>query len=91
MQLTACAWKDVYICTIKADQQDGMSFCPHAPCATDGFNYCLREGSNPFWGSIHFDNIFGAWVVLFQCITQEAWVDIMYLVMVRRDRSLSTL
>lgn len=75
---------DPYICTITSDQQNGMAGCP-ASYQTFGlealpFTSCQRKGDNPHFGAIHFDNIFGAWVAIFQCITLEAWVDIMYYV-----------
>lgn len=75
---------DPYICTIPSLDQDGMHSC--APDTVlygsdaSTFTHCVAQGDNPDAGLIHFDNIFGAWVAIFQCITLEAWVDIMYLV-----------
>eukprot|EP00756_Hemistasia_phaeocysticola_P018451 Hpha_TRINITY_DN15595_c0_g2::TRINITY_DN15595_c0_g2_i1::g.108714::m.108714/K04842/SCN10A; voltage-gated sodium channel type X alpha len=33
---------------------------------------------NPNFGFVHFDNVGTAWLVVFQCITLEGWVDQMY-------------
>lgn len=74
------AYDEVHICTMTEDQQSGMNECPPDACGNSGFSRCAREGPNPSWGAIHFDHIFAAWVAIFQCITLEAWVDIMYLV-----------
>ncbi|EDO35498.1 predicted protein [Nematostella vectensis] len=41
---------------------------------------CREDGPNPFWGTISFDNIAIAWMVIFQVITLEGWSDVMYLV-----------
>ena len=30
------------------------------------YSQCRKEGDNPFWGAIGFDNIFIAWVAIFQ-------------------------
>ena len=30
------------------------------------YKVCKKEGDNPFWGAIGFDNIFIAWVAIFQ-------------------------
>lgn len=75
---------DPYVCTIPSLDQDGMQSC--APdivlygSGAQSYSTCLANGPNPWAGLVHFDNIFGAWVAIFQCITLEAWVDIMYLV-----------
>lgn len=44
------------------------------------YRKCKQEGDNPAWGAIGFDNIFIAWVAIFQVITLEGWADIMYFV-----------
>jgi len=70
---------DPYICTMEEDGQSGMLGCP--PDGSDSnFTVCKRDGPNPVYGAIHFDHIAAAWVVIFQCITLEGWVDIMYMV-----------
>ncbi|KAK2502308.1 hypothetical protein MC885_013208 [Smutsia gigantea] len=45
------------------------------------YNVCRAGGSNPHNGAINFDNIGYAWIAIFQVITLEGWVDIMYYVM----------
>uniref|UniRef100_A0A667ILF7 Calcium voltage-gated channel subunit alpha1 H n=1 Tax=Lynx canadensis TaxID=61383 RepID=A0A667ILF7_LYNCA len=45
------------------------------------YNVCRSGGSNPHNGAINFDNIGYAWIAIFQVITLEGWVDIMYYVM----------
>ena len=68
-----------YVCTLVNENQDGLMNCPPGDDFSQ-YSSCNRAGPNPFWGAIHFDNIAGAWIVIFQCITLEGWVDIMYLV-----------
>ncbi|XP_061561374.1 voltage-dependent T-type calcium channel subunit alpha-1G isoform X3 [Phycodurus eques] len=45
------------------------------------YNNCSAGLFNPFKGAINFDNICYAWIAIFQVITLEGWVDIMYFVM----------
>ncbi|XP_041819367.1 voltage-dependent T-type calcium channel subunit alpha-1G [Chelmon rostratus] len=45
------------------------------------YTNCSDGLFNPFKGAINFDNIFYAWIAIFQVITLEGWVDIMYFVM----------
>nr|XP_046232646.1 voltage-dependent T-type calcium channel subunit alpha-1G isoform X2 [Scatophagus argus] len=45
------------------------------------YTNCSDSMVNPFKGAINFDNIFYAWIAIFQVITLEGWVDIMYFVM----------
>ncbi|XP_062866886.1 voltage-dependent T-type calcium channel subunit alpha-1H [Trichomycterus rosablanca] len=45
------------------------------------YNNCRASGQNPHNGAINFDNIGYAWIAIFQVITLEGWVDIMYYVM----------
>ncbi|KAM4624316.1 voltage-dependent T-type calcium channel subunit alpha-1G [Polymixia lowei] len=45
------------------------------------YTNCSAGRFNPFKGAINFDNIFYAWIAIFQVITLEGWVDIMYFVM----------
>ncbi|CAF0833175.1 unnamed protein product [Rotaria sordida] len=42
------------------------------------YNLCAISNQNPFSGSISFDNIILAWLAIFQIITFEGWVNIMY-------------
>uniref|UniRef100_A0A3Q0SF70 Calcium voltage-gated channel subunit alpha1 Ib n=1 Tax=Amphilophus citrinellus TaxID=61819 RepID=A0A3Q0SF70_AMPCI len=45
------------------------------------YTRCHTGHSNPHKGAINFDNIAFAWIVIFQVITLEGWVEIMYYVM----------
>ncbi|KAM4583766.1 voltage-dependent T-type calcium channel subunit alpha-1I-like [Odontesthes bonariensis] len=45
------------------------------------YTRCHTGSSNPHKGAINFDNIAYAWIVIFQVITLEGWVEIMYYVM----------
>uniref|UniRef100_A0A3Q4MWH0 Voltage-dependent T-type calcium channel subunit alpha n=1 Tax=Neolamprologus brichardi TaxID=32507 RepID=A0A3Q4MWH0_NEOBR len=45
------------------------------------YTNCSAGLINPFKGAINFDNICYAWIAIFQVITLEGWVDIMYFVM----------
>uniref|UniRef100_A0AAX7TWL9 Ion transport domain-containing protein n=1 Tax=Astatotilapia calliptera TaxID=8154 RepID=A0AAX7TWL9_ASTCA len=45
------------------------------------YTRCHTGYSNPHKGAINFDNIAFAWIVIFQVITLEGWVEIMYYVM----------
>uniref|UniRef100_A0A8C0IDH0 Calcium voltage-gated channel subunit alpha1 H n=1 Tax=Bubo bubo TaxID=30461 RepID=A0A8C0IDH0_BUBBB len=45
------------------------------------YNVCMAGDVNPHNGAINFDNIGYAWIAIFQVITLEGWVDIMYYVM----------
>ncbi|XP_038136004.1 voltage-dependent T-type calcium channel subunit alpha-1G isoform X4 [Cyprinodon tularosa] len=45
------------------------------------YTNCSAGDINPFKNAINFDNIFYAWIAIFQVITLEGWVDIMYFVM----------
>uniref|UniRef100_A0AAR2JQD4 Ion transport domain-containing protein n=1 Tax=Pygocentrus nattereri TaxID=42514 RepID=A0AAR2JQD4_PYGNA len=65
----------------------------HAYFSTDGSNrnscvnwnqyysVCRPGELNPHKGAVNFDNIGYAWIAIFQVITLEGWVDIMYYVM----------
>ncbi|XP_062382277.1 voltage-dependent T-type calcium channel subunit alpha-1G [Sardina pilchardus] len=45
------------------------------------YTNCSAGKHNPFKDAINFDNIGYAWIAIFQVITLEGWVDIMYFVM----------
>ncbi|KAG7220600.1 hypothetical protein INR49_017956 [Caranx melampygus] len=45
------------------------------------YNVCRPGEINPHKGAVNFDNIGYAWIAIFQVITLEGWVDIMYYVM----------
>ncbi|XP_052759343.1 voltage-dependent T-type calcium channel subunit alpha-1G [Galleria mellonella] len=61
-------------------------FSNNAPTNTSCVNWnqyytnCTQRGSNPFQGTISFDNIGLAWVAIFLVISLEGWTDIMYYV-----------
>uniref|UniRef100_A0A8C2XT26 Voltage-dependent T-type calcium channel subunit alpha n=1 Tax=Cyclopterus lumpus TaxID=8103 RepID=A0A8C2XT26_CYCLU len=69
----------------------GLSAEPPANGSTAGAGLCVNWNqyytrchtgySNPHKGAINFDNIAYAWIVIFQVITLEGWVEIMYYVM----------
>ena len=42
---------------------------------------CRFYGTNPVDGTISFDNILSALMTIFQCVTLEGWVDVMYAAM----------
>ncbi|CAF0857877.1 unnamed protein product, partial [Rotaria sordida] len=42
------------------------------------YQFCNVSDKNPYSGAISFDNIGLAWVVIFQIISLESWVNIMY-------------
>lgn len=44
------------------------------------YSKCRPSDKNPFKGSISFDNIGFAWVAIFQIISLESWVTIMYFI-----------
>ncbi|XP_051558225.1 voltage-dependent T-type calcium channel subunit alpha-1H [Myxocyprinus asiaticus] len=56
---------------------------PHHGCVNWNmyYNNCKASEHNPHNGAINFDNIGYAWIAIFQVITLEGWVDIMYYVM----------
>ena len=49
-------------------------------CVNWNFYYsnCTASDKNPFKGAVSFDNIGFAWVAIFQIISLESWVTIMY-------------
>ncbi|EPQ10298.1 Voltage-dependent T-type calcium channel subunit alpha-1H [Myotis brandtii] len=64
-------------------QAEGMGSTSHNACINwnQYYNVCRSGDSNPHNGAINFDNIGYAWIAIFQVITLEGWVDIMYYVM----------
>ncbi|XP_045849330.1 voltage-dependent T-type calcium channel subunit alpha-1H isoform X1 [Meles meles] len=64
-------------------QREGAAGAAHNACINwnQYYNVCRSGGSNPHNGAINFDNIGYAWIAIFQVITLEGWVDIMYYVM----------
>eukprot|EP00803_Ostreobium_quekettii_P004183 evm.model.scf_87.8 EVM.evm.TU.scf_87.8 scf_87:120717-129538(-) len=54
--------------------------CPDAPTESYPNGLFCTEYGNPHYGITSFDSIFWAWLTIFQCISMEGWVDIMYMV-----------
>ena len=50
---------------------------------------CRLYGTNPVYGTVNFDTIGWAWMTLFQCITMEGWVDVMYMEMTTLNATVS--
>lgn len=72
---------DPYICSMGAsDAESGLAACLPSQGVPAQFSACRPDGPTPLSGAIHYDNILAAWVVLFQIITLEGWVDQMYYV-----------
>jgi len=70
---------DPYICGMGASEAvSGLAACLPSQGVPAAFSVCRPDGPRPLSGAIHYDNIFAAWVVLFQIITLEGWVDQMY-------------
>ncbi|CAF3190743.1 unnamed protein product, partial [Rotaria sp. Silwood2] len=42
------------------------------------YTFCNVSDTNPYSDSISFDNVGLAWIAIFQIISQESWVNIMY-------------
>ncbi|XP_060540015.1 voltage-dependent T-type calcium channel subunit alpha-1H isoform X1 [Pantherophis guttatus] len=74
-------------CTLTMDaynpQLDSLDLSSHNACINwnQYYNVCRTGDLNPHNGAINFDNIGYAWIAIFQVITLEGWVDIMYYVM----------
>uniref|UniRef100_A0A8C7WXM9 Calcium channel, voltage-dependent, T type, alpha 1H subunit a n=1 Tax=Oryzias sinensis TaxID=183150 RepID=A0A8C7WXM9_9TELE len=78
-------------CSLAASQQSSVligSFDSVAGASVNGcvnwnqyYNVCHAGEFNPHKGAVNFDNIGYASIAIFQVITLEGWVDIMYFVM----------
>uniref|UniRef100_A0A8C1Q3S2 Voltage-dependent T-type calcium channel subunit alpha n=1 Tax=Cyprinus carpio TaxID=7962 RepID=A0A8C1Q3S2_CYPCA len=72
-------------CVLTADNDTDLVFKDpsHHGCVNWNlyYNNCSASEHNPHNGAINFDNIGYAWIAIFQVITLEGWVDIMYYVM----------
>uniref|UniRef100_A0A8C6Y754 Calcium voltage-gated channel subunit alpha1 H n=1 Tax=Naja naja TaxID=35670 RepID=A0A8C6Y754_NAJNA len=74
-------------CTLTVDayypQLDSLDLGSRNGCINwnQYYNVCRTGDLNPHNGAINFDNIGYAWIAIFQVITLEGWVDIMYYVM----------
>ena len=70
--------------TFAIDGEDATVCAPPVagePTGCDAGSSCLYYGENPVHGTISFDSIGWAWITLFQCVTMEGWVDVMYMEM----------
>ncbi|ESO12678.1 hypothetical protein HELRODRAFT_148954, partial [Helobdella robusta] len=67
-------------CNETAVPNYNLTLLPNGFCVNwnQYYSSCKTGLSNPFKGSISFDNIGLAWVAIFQVISLEGWVDIMY-------------
>uniref|UniRef100_A0A671XB20 Calcium voltage-gated channel subunit alpha1 H n=1 Tax=Sparus aurata TaxID=8175 RepID=A0A671XB20_SPAAU len=67
----------------EANSEMGARADEPLPCVNwyQFYNECRAGEVNPHKGAINFDNIGYAWIAIFQVITLEGWVDIMYYVM----------
>uniref|UniRef100_A0AAY4EDL1 Voltage-dependent T-type calcium channel subunit alpha n=1 Tax=Denticeps clupeoides TaxID=299321 RepID=A0AAY4EDL1_9TELE len=78
-------------CCLEKEEDLGFSLEPIANGSANGRGLCVNWNQyytrchtgyrNPHKGAINFDNIGYAWIVIFQVITLEGWVEIMYYVM----------
>ena len=69
------------VCAREADLDNPWNNAPQNDSCVNWNQYysiCEPYGNNSFKGSISFDNIGMAWVAIFQVISLEGWVDIMY-------------
>ncbi|KAM8844060.1 voltage-dependent T-type calcium channel subunit alpha-1H [Spinachia spinachia] len=65
-------------CSLAPPLQAGAAGCVNW---NQYYNVCRAGELNPHKGAVNFDNIGYAWIAIFQVITLEGWVDIMYYVM----------
>ncbi|KAJ6655911.1 hypothetical protein lerEdw1_004495, partial [Lerista edwardsae] len=75
-------------CTLSVDFYNPQAYALGGPGSHNAcinwnqyYNICRPGDLNPHNGAINFDNIGYAWIAIFQVITLEGWVDIMYYVM----------
>ncbi|XP_051742630.1 voltage-dependent T-type calcium channel subunit alpha-1H isoform X3 [Ctenopharyngodon idella] len=79
--------KDGVECTLNASPPghaySGLDGTSNSSCVNwnQYYNVCKAGELNPHKGAVNFDNIGYAWIAIFQVITLEGWVDIMYYVM----------
>lgn len=57
-------------CTLSCDQKGMSNYSNNCVNWNGYYNQCRLGGDNPFWGAIGFDNIFLAWVAIFQVSTK---------------------
>ncbi|XP_059138724.1 voltage-dependent T-type calcium channel subunit alpha-1G-like isoform X5 [Physella acuta] len=68
--------------TCNASAKEGNNTPTNQSCVdwNQYYTKCEPHGNNPFMGAVSFDNIGLAWVAIFQVISLESWVNIMYFV-----------
>lgn len=72
---------DDYICAMgEGAYTTGLAACTPAKGVPARYSACRPDGPIPFQGAISYDNILQTWIVLFQIITLEGWVDQMYVI-----------
>jgi len=70
-----------YICAMgPGAYSTGLASCSAKNGVPAQFSDCRKDGPIPFQGAIAYDNILQSWLVLFQIITLEGWVDQMYVI-----------
>lgn len=76
-----CEYDSALMCLFMSAGEQAAEFpCgPEAPARTCGNGTTCREyWIGPNFGITNFDNILFAVLTVFQCITMEGWVDILY-------------
>ncbi|XP_051791082.1 voltage-dependent T-type calcium channel subunit alpha-1I isoform X1 [Erpetoichthys calabaricus] len=79
-----CMDKDDYLYLLSLGGQELLNNATASGGCVNWNRYyteCKTGNTNPHKGAINFDNIGYAWIVIFQVITLEGWVEIMYYVM----------
>ncbi|XP_059414486.1 voltage-dependent T-type calcium channel subunit alpha-1H-like isoform X3 [Carassius carassius] len=80
-------FKEGVECTLNASPlghaYSGLDGTSNSSCVNwnQYYSECKPGELNPHKGAVNFDNIGYAWIAIFQVITLEGWVDIMYYVM----------
>jgi voltage-dependent calcium channel T type alpha-1I len=70
-----------YVCAMGSGAYStGLASCSAENGVPAQFSDCRKDGPIPFQGAIAYDNILQSWLVLFQIITLEGWVDQMYVI-----------
>ena len=55
-----------YVCNRSPNA--GIQSCPSS------YN-CINQGVNPYFGAVHFDDIYGSLVVVFMIVTLDQWIE----------------
>ena len=68
----------LYRCVnIETGAVDTDAICGYDKCET-GYS-CISYISNPNYGGTNFDDVFSAFLTVFQCVTMEGWTDTQYI------------